>query len=273
MASTRSCPIAVEPTVERVDDVGGRGHRARELAGDGRLRFQPKRSAVSTSRLAPTLTPERGEDGVARVGERLGEGAAAGLAVGVVEVDAVDHRVALDRELVAGFTLPASSAAVVVTILNVEPGGWGAENAIPASARTSPLRGSSAAIPPRRPASAVTAAFWMRLSIVVRTGGPRAAGCARARGAGEQLPAGRAGDLGLERPLEAGRADGRVRSGSRARRARGGRAVVGRLGAISPAIEAPTLRRRWVRASAGPAARTLPSRGDDLGPRRSLVSR
>ena len=59
---------------------------------------------------------------------------------------------------VEGFTSLRSSAAVVVTILKVEPGGCGAENAIPASARTSPLRGSSAATPPSRPASPTTAA-------------------------------------------------------------------------------------------------------------------
>jgi hypothetical protein len=68
---------------------------------------------------------------------------------------------------VAGLTARAWSAAAVVTILNVEPGGWGAENAIPASARISPLRGSSAATPPKRPASAVTAASCRRVSIVV----------------------------------------------------------------------------------------------------------
>ena len=67
------------------------------------------------------------------------------------------------------FTFFASSAAAVVTILNTDPGGCGAENAMPASARTSPERVSRAATPPSRPARAVTAAAWMRLSIVERT--------------------------------------------------------------------------------------------------------
>ncbi len=79
---------------------------------------------------------------------------------------------------VRGLTMPASSAAVAVTILNVEPGGCGAENASPASARISPLRGSSAAMPPKRPARPVTAASCRRVSIVVRTG---LAGFGRAR--------------------------------------------------------------------------------------------
>ena len=37
-------------------------------------------------------------------------------------------------------------------ILNVEPGGWGAENATPESPSTSPVAGRSTAMPPKRPA-------------------------------------------------------------------------------------------------------------------------
>ena len=45
------------------------------------------------------------------------------------------------------FTIPAVSAAVDVTIFIVEPGGWAAENAIPASASSPPVRGSIATMP------------------------------------------------------------------------------------------------------------------------------
>src|SRR6476659_10920590 len=45
-------------------------------------------------------------------------------------------------------TSPLSSAAVVVTSLKVEPGGCGAEYAIPATARTSPVRAWRATTPP-----------------------------------------------------------------------------------------------------------------------------
>jgi hypothetical protein len=86
---------------------------------------------------------------------------------------------------VDALTRPDSSAAAAVTILKTDPGGCGAENATPASARTSALRASSAAIPPKRPASAVTAAAWMPRSIVVRTGRARR-GAARAS---RRLPA------------------------------------------------------------------------------------
>ena len=47
---------------------------------------------------------------------------------------------------------------MAVITLKVEPGGCGAEKAMPARARTSPVRASSAAIPPKRPARASTAA-------------------------------------------------------------------------------------------------------------------
>ena len=56
---------------------------------------------------------------------------------------------------------------------------------MPASARISPLRGSSAATPPSRPASATTAASWSPVSMVVRIG-LAGRGCARAR---TRLPA------------------------------------------------------------------------------------
>ena len=77
-------------------------------------------------------------------------------------------------------TTPFSSAAVVVIILKVEPGGCGAEKAWPARARTSPLRASSTAMPPTRPARAETAASCRSGSIVVFTGAP-ARGSASAR--------------------------------------------------------------------------------------------
>ena len=61
---------------------------------------------------------------------------------------------------------------MVVIILKVDPGGWGAEKACPASARTSPLRASRTAMPPERPASAETAVSCRPVSIVVFTGAP-----------------------------------------------------------------------------------------------------
>ena len=53
-------------------------------------------------------------------------------------------------------TTPFCRAAVVVIVLKVDPGGCGAEKACPARARTSPLRASSTATPPARPARADT---------------------------------------------------------------------------------------------------------------------
>ena len=96
-------------------------------------------------------------------------------------------------------------------ILKTEPGGCGAEKATPASPRTSPSRGRSTATPPNRPASASTAARCTRGSIVVRTGLPRRGSRAGHHAvARAQDAAGRAGELGLELPLEARQPDRRV---------------------------------------------------------------
>ena len=69
-------------------------------------------------------------------------------------------------------TSPACNAAVVVMTFIVEPGGWRAEKAIPASPRTSPVRGSSAATPPSWAPSAFTDAVWIFGSMVERAGRP-----------------------------------------------------------------------------------------------------
>ena len=77
-----------------------------------------------------------------------GERAAAGLVARVAQLDARQRRrrahgigAAEGRDL-------ACSAADAVMILNVEPGGWGAETARPESASTEPSRGRTTAIPP-----------------------------------------------------------------------------------------------------------------------------
>ena len=102
-----------------------------------------------------------------------------------------------------GLTSPSSSAAVVVMILKVEPGGWGAENAIPASARISPFFGSSAAIPPKRPASPSTAASWIFGAIDVRTGSAaRGRAVASTRRPARSSPPGRPAQALLEGLLE-----------------------------------------------------------------------
>ena len=58
-------------------------------------------------------------------------------------------------------------------ILNVEPGGWGADTASPASASTAPSRGRMTATPPSLPPSASCAARMSPGRSVVRTERPR----------------------------------------------------------------------------------------------------
>ena len=119
-------------------------------------------------------------------------------------------------------------------ILNVEPGGWGARVARCRRApSTSPLRGRTTAMPPKRPASASTAARWIvgvDRRAHVRAGAAACVAREHAR-AGAQLAAGRAGE-----PARRTRARGRVRPTGvrRARRARAAprraRAAPGRRG-------------------------------------------
>ena len=130
---------------------------------------------------------------------------------------------------------------------------------MPASARTSPERVSRAATPPSRPASAVTAAAWMRLSIVERTalalGGARVLASVRAPAA--QLPAGRALQLALEARARGRGGPPACRSRTRARTGR----PVARASPLAhlPAIEPPTSPSGELRVPAGPSASTLPS--------------
>ena len=96
-----------------------------------------------------------------------------------------------------GLTAPASRPAVAVITLNVDPGGWGVENAKPATPRTSPLRASSTTTPPYVSPSAATAAGWMSGSIVVFTGLPRTGSAlARIRSSGSPSADARSWPLG-----------------------------------------------------------------------------
>ena len=83
---------------------------------------------------------------------------------------------------------------------------------MPASASTSPSRGRTTAMPPKRPASASTAERWRSGSIERADVVPGPRGHDRdAAPPGEQRAARRAGELVVELPLEAGEADGRAR--------------------------------------------------------------
>ena len=148
---------------------------------------------------------------------------------------------------------------MVVTILKVEPGGCGAENATPARARTSAVRASSAAMPPNLPASAVTAARWSFVSIVVRTVFPgRGVERASSRRPAISWPPGRparSSSNARSRPdRPTGQSRGKPRSYAVLRSARV------RPGSTRPATEAPSVPRLDVRPWAGPCASTLPSR-------------
>ena len=147
--------------------------------------FQPKRSATSTSSGAPILSPSGANTELHECANELRklppQNSPLAFSSSTPSMIACDSM----GNSVEGFTSPRSSAAAVVTSLKVEPGGCGAEKAMPASARISPLRGSSAATPPSLPASPTTAASWSPVWIVVWI-----AGAARGRArASTRLPA------------------------------------------------------------------------------------
>ena len=152
--------------------------------------------------------------------------------------------------------MPASIAPASVTILKTEPGGWGAEYAMPASASTSPSRGRTTAIPPKRPASASTAARWTSGSIVVRTalplrGGTEASTRLPARSSPPGVPASSVSNSRSRPVTPTGAPSGTPRRASSA-------ACSGGAGPTRPAISdasAPSSDRR-----ASPSASGVPSR-------------
>ena len=170
MASVLNCPIAVEPTSSGVLISTAGGSVLGTSPGTIGSAFQPKRSEASTRASAPSSTPSGANTELHEWAKLLRKLPPQNSPPAFSSSTPSMIAALSTGNSVLGLTMPASSAAVAVTILKVEPGGWGAEKAIPARARISPLRASSAAIPPKRPARATTAASCRRVSIVVCTG-------------------------------------------------------------------------------------------------------
>ena len=105
-----------------------------------------------------------------------------------------------------GVVMPAASAAVAVTILKVEPGGWMSPKAIPAAASIAPVRGFITVMPPYLPPSASIASCSSAGSIVVRTVAPRpGVAAASTRVPASSLAAEPARPAGAGRPARARR--------------------------------------------------------------------
>ncbi len=134
--------------------------------------LKPKRSAVATSRAAPTFTPSGANTELhdtANASARLPPHDSP-LAFSSFTPSSV-VKVAYGNMLLARATL-ASSAAVSVTILKVDPGGCRSSIPMPATARIAPLAGSNATTPPNCPPRASTAARCTPGEMVVRTAPP-----------------------------------------------------------------------------------------------------
>src|SRR3954447_25125634 len=138
VASTLPWPIADEPTARSSPISSGAGIVERAAPTGPGFWLKPKRSAVSTRRRAPTFAPSGANTELQEsANELLSEPPHASpwafwsfTPSSVVSV--------WTGKLEPALTLRASSAAASVMILNVEPGGWGAENAMPERPRTSP---------------------------------------------------------------------------------------------------------------------------------------
>ena len=154
VASTWPCPIALTPSSRAFGIEAGitlrGGSTIRVACWSKRLggELKPYRSAASTSRSEPIFGPSGTKTLLhdsAKASTKLPPHASLwALATSrpstTVEVWIGNWSVSL--------TTPASSAAVVVISLKVEPGGCGPENAMPARASTEPSRASSTATPP-----------------------------------------------------------------------------------------------------------------------------
>ena len=127
-------------------------------------------------------------------------------------------------------------------------------------------------MPPKRPASAVTAASWRRVSIVVRTGGEGAGGRGRSPGRRPAAPR-RGGRRACARtPPRARSGPPASRAGTRSRRGRGA-PPRSPAGASVPAIEPAIASSGELRWSTCPRASTLPSRDSSVARRGGRLRR
>ena len=239
-----------------------RRDRARRRAGDARIgALKPKPRRRATSRSGPSLAPSGAKTELHECANDATQRAAARLAVGVLELDALERRQRLRPDTsVSGFAMPASSAPASVMILNVEPGGCRPEKASPASARISPVAGRSAATPPSGSPSAATAARWtLRVDRRAHRRRPGAAACSRehARAGAQRRRRACPRSSLVEDALEARDADLRVVGVRRARAARRrARRGIGPSCADDRVATSPD--RRSVRSA--PSASGVPSR-------------
>ena len=145
VASTLPWPIAVEPTAsgESISAAGGIVEVAAPASVGTSLK--PNRSAAATSRFAPSFTPSGANTELHDLAKLSANDPPHDSPFAFWRsTPSITAFVSTGNET-SVFTIRASRAAVAVMILNVEPGGWGAENAIPRA----PARGRCPGRAPR----------------------------------------------------------------------------------------------------------------------------
>ena len=148
VVSTLPCPIALEPTARSSPISAAAGIVDGAAPASPGSSLKPKRSAAATSRFAPSSAPSGAKTELHECAKLLRsvppQNSPLAFWISTPSISV--------RSWIANFaerlTTLASSAAASVMILNVLPGGCGADWAIPASASTSPLLGRTTAIPP-----------------------------------------------------------------------------------------------------------------------------
>ena len=169
LACTMSWPIAVEPTASSpwICAAGGRVLSAAPAIPGGWLK--PNRSAVATSRAAPSFTPSGANTELHDTANASTRVPPHSSPLALCSSTPSSVASVASANVLRGLATPACSTPLTVTILNVDPGGCSASKAMPATASTWPLAGSSAITPPYWPPSALTAALCNVGEIVVRT--------------------------------------------------------------------------------------------------------
>ena len=135
--------------------------------------MKPNRFGRGDQARGPELDAERREHRVAGHREGQFQRAAAFLAFGVAELDAIEGRVGRVGEIGMAVGDPGRSTPVTVTILNVDPGGWTLSSPMPETAEDLTAGGLQHDDPAELGAERGHRGRWTAGEIVVRTPEPR----------------------------------------------------------------------------------------------------
>ena len=127
VASTFPCPIAVEPTARSSPISPAAGIVERISPASPGSPLKPNRSAAATRRLAPSSAPIGAKTELQECANAFASDPPQDSPLAFSSSTPSSTAAVSTGYLLDFFATPASSAPASVTILNTEPGGWGAE--------------------------------------------------------------------------------------------------------------------------------------------------